>query len=83
MKIGEGKIVIYSTSRLISNLETSKTKHFMCNLMHTVTKQLKKDLASSIDEHVITETELRHETNRLENEIQAMIEEYDREMFRR
>ena len=48
-----------------------------------VIKQLKKDLASAIDEHVKTETELRHETNRLENEIQSMIEEYDREMFLR
>ena len=46
-------------------------------------KQLKKDLASAIDAHVKTEAELRHETNRLENEIQSMIEEYDREMFRR
>ena len=48
-----------------------------------VIRQLKKDLASAIEEHVSTETELRHETNRLENEIQSMIEEYDREMFRR
>ena len=55
----------------------------MFNFMWLATRQLKKDLASSIEEHVIIETELRHETNRLENEIQAMIEEYDREMFRR
>ena len=50
---------------------------------YLVIRQLKKDLASAIEEHVSTETELRHETNRLENEIQSMIEEYDREMFRR
>ena len=62
------------------HLVVSYENRFCCII---VIKQLKKDLASAIDEHVRTETELRHETNRLENEIQSMIEEYDREMFRR
>ena len=60
-----------------------KHSFILISLNFLVIRKLKIDLASAIEEHVSTETELRHETNRLENEIQSMIEEYDREMFRR
>ena len=70
-------------SDIYSEKIVSITFIILIHFYKIVIKQLKKDLASAIDEHVRTETELRHETNRLENEIQSMIEEYDREMFRR
>merc|ERR1719376_978096 len=45
--------------------------------------QLKKGLNQSTNEHIESETELRHANNALENEIDEMISTYDREMFRR
>ena len=48
-----------------------------------VVAKFKKELNESTHEHVETETALRHENNRLESEIQSMIETYDSEMFRR
>ena len=45
--------------------------------------KLKTELNHSTHDHIDTETTLRHENNRLETEIQTMIDHYDSEMFRR
>ena len=45
--------------------------------------RLKSELKESTHDHIELETRLRHENNRLETEIQSMIEHYDSEMFRR
>ena len=53
------------------------------NLKIQVVTKLKSELKDSTHEHIELETKLRHENNRLETEIQDMIEHYDAEMFRR
>ena len=44
--------------------------------------KLKSELETSTTEHVSIENALRHENNILEQEIQGMIDQYDKEMFR-
>ena len=51
--------------------------------MFQLVAKLKTELNHSTHHHIDTETTLRHENNRLETEIQTMIDHYDSEMFRR
>ena len=47
------------------------------------TDKLRAELEGCTNDHVSTENVIRHQNIRLEQEIQGMIDEYDREMFRR
>ena len=45
--------------------------------------ELKRELEEAVNEHVTAETNMRHANIDLENEIQEMIDKFDKEMFQR
>ena len=67
----------------IKSIERTKNARSKINPKIQVVTKLKSELKDSTHEHIELETKLRHENNRLETEIQDMIEHYDAEMFRR
>ena len=45
--------------------------------------ELKTELEETLDEHVSAETQMRHANLALEDEVKALIDKYDAEMFER